>query len=177
MVYKKITDNCTMMRATWSECLSAVKRLKEQIPNIYSMTGVYGIPRGGLPFAVAISEEYAIPLLLEPKKGCLIVDDDVGTGKSISKYLDAGYLCTAFACLDTTPQDMKKKVILMTPIRATEGTWLAYPWTSLTGDALKLLREAEKAGMTVQSYIEMKGLTYSPEAFDKAQKIIERSKR
>lgn len=187
MQYKKITDNCTMMRASWSEVLWAVKQLKEKLPNIYRMTGVYPIPRGGCPFAVAISEEYAIPYLSEPVEGCLVVDDDIGTGKTIMPYLQKGYTCAAFACMDVTPEELKNKVVLMTPIQAATGTWLAYPWTSFAGDSLNLLKAARKEGKTLKDYISNKpwlainerviakaekilGENYSPEALDKAQK-------
>lgn len=176
MQYKKVTDNCTMMRATWSEILSAIKQLKNKIPEIYNMSGVYGIPRGGLPFAVAISEEYAIPYLTEPKEGCLVVDDDIGYGTSILPYYEKGYKCTAFACMDITPEELKKKVTLMTPIQATKGTWLAYPWTSFTGDSLKLLKNAQADGKTLEEYIADKPwIAVSQEAIAKAQKILKRS--
>lgn len=167
-----------MMKATWSEILWAIKQLKRKIPNIYNMTGVYGIPRGGCPFAVAISEEYAIPYLTKPQPGCLVVDDDIGRGTAIMPYYEKGYTCTAFACMDITPDELKKKVVLMTPIQATKGTWLAYPWTSFAGDSLKILKLAKAEGKTLEEYISDKPwLAINEEAIAKAEKILKDGER
>ena len=177
MQYKKITDTCTMMKATWSEILWSIKQLKRKIPNIYDMPGVFGLPRGGCPFAVAISEEYAIPYLMAPVPGCLVVDDDIGYGNTIRPYIDAGYVCSAFACMDITPEALKKEVILMTPIQATKGTWLAYPWTSFAGDSIKLLKSATAENKTLEQYMEDKPwIAVSEEALKQAQKALKRSK-
>lgn len=49
-------------------------------------TGVYGIPRAGLLLATLFSYKADIPLLLAPQPGCLVIDDDIGTGLTISAY-------------------------------------------------------------------------------------------
>lgn len=52
-----------------------------------SCTGVYGIPRGGLVFAVMISHKLSIPMLMSPTPGCLIVDDICDSGESLLHYV------------------------------------------------------------------------------------------
>lgn len=51
-----------------------------------NITGVYGLPRGGLIFAVMLSHRLDIPMLGAPVKGCLIVDDICDTGESLLHY-------------------------------------------------------------------------------------------
>ena len=51
-------------------------------------TGVYGLPRGGLVFAVMISNRLNIPMLMAPADGCLIVDDIADSGKSLHHFTE-----------------------------------------------------------------------------------------
>jgi hypoxanthine phosphoribosyltransferase len=55
--------------------------------NNANLTGVYGLPRGGLIFAVMLSHRLNIPMLVAPIKGCLIVDDICDTGESLLHYV------------------------------------------------------------------------------------------
>lgn len=50
------------------------------------VTGVYGLPRGGLVLAVMISHRLDIPLLTAPADGCIIVDDICDSGESLLHY-------------------------------------------------------------------------------------------
>jgi len=49
-------------------------------------TGFYGIPRGGLPIAVHLSHHCNLPLLNEPKRNCIIVEDIIDSGSSTCVY-------------------------------------------------------------------------------------------
>lgn len=51
-----------------------------------NITGVYGIPRGGLIFATILSNVMNIPLLLAPIKDCIIIDDICDSGESLLHY-------------------------------------------------------------------------------------------
>ncbi len=50
------------------------------------ITGVYGIPRGGISIAQRLSYLLDVPFLLAPCKGCLIIDDIADTGESLIHY-------------------------------------------------------------------------------------------
>ena len=50
------------------------------------ITGVYGIPRGGVSIAQRLSYLLDVPLLQAPFKGCLIIDDIADTGESLIHY-------------------------------------------------------------------------------------------
>ena len=59
---------------TWREFDKSV----EQIANkrrFKEFSGIYGVPRGGLCLAVALSHKLKINLISEPMKNSLIVDD------------------------------------------------------------------------------------------------------
>ena len=47
------------------------------------MTGVYGVPRGGLCLAVALNHAIERPLLSVPEPSALIVDDVYETGRTL----------------------------------------------------------------------------------------------
>ena len=70
---------------TWSQFDKSV----EQIANKYKFlkfSGVYGVPRGGLCLAVALSHKLKINLISEPIKNSLIVDDVYETGITLNKF-------------------------------------------------------------------------------------------
>ncbi len=72
---------------TWSEFDKSV----EHIANKYRYTefsGVYGVPRGGLCLAVALSHKLKIELISEPIKNSLIVDDVYETGITLTSFKD-----------------------------------------------------------------------------------------
>lgn len=53
--------------------------------------GVYGVPRGGIFFAMLYSYKRNLPMLQAPCANCLIIDDDAGLGHTIAPYLRRGY--------------------------------------------------------------------------------------
>ena len=67
---------------SWLEFDLAVQSLVEQLSSA-SFTGVYGVPRGGLCLAVALSHALERPFLAEPQPDALIVDDIYETGQTL----------------------------------------------------------------------------------------------
>ena len=59
-----------------------------EYPNIDS---VMGLPRGGLIPAVMISHELGIPLVINPTKNTLVVDDINDTGHTLDKAVTESY--------------------------------------------------------------------------------------
>jgi len=51
-----------------------------------TIDSVYGIPRGGIPVAVAIAFQYGIPIVERPTDKSLIVDDFYDTGETLKNY-------------------------------------------------------------------------------------------
>ena len=74
-----------MINFSWKSFDSAVKLATTKYKN-QKFAGIYGIPRGGLCLAVALSHHLKIPLLDLPVDNCLIVDDIYDSGKTLEKY-------------------------------------------------------------------------------------------
>ena len=87
-------------------------------------SGVYGIPRGGLCLAVALSHSLNIPLLSEIKDGCLVVDDVYETGRTLNQVIDIPHITTFVWFSKVTPKGWKAVEIAKT------GEWLVFPWES-----------------------------------------------
>ena len=59
---------------TWSEFDKSVEQIVNEC-RFKEFSGIYGVPRGGLCLAVALSHKLKIELISEPIKNSLIVDD------------------------------------------------------------------------------------------------------
>lgn len=95
-----------------------------------SVTGVYGLPRGGLLFAVMLSHRLNVPMLMSPIDGCLIVDDICDSGESLLHYVN-----------DTSGTGKKKYVVATMYYKENslgvipdiwmyekEDKWIVFPW-------------------------------------------------
>ena len=69
----------------WNEFDQAVQRIA-RLCGERRFSGIHGIPRGGLVLAVALSHRLGLPLLPEPKPGCLVVDDVLETGRTLAPF-------------------------------------------------------------------------------------------
>ena len=72
---------------TWDEFDRSVEHIANKCKYL-DLTGIYGIPRGGLCLAVALSHKLKINLISEPIKNSLIVDDVYETGITLNNYKD-----------------------------------------------------------------------------------------
>ena len=76
-----------MKELSWTQFDQAVAVLVERFAAI-PMTGIYGVPRGGLCLAVALSHALRQPLLSDPVPDALIVDDVYETGRTLQALHD-----------------------------------------------------------------------------------------
>ena len=88
--------------------------------------GVYGIPRSGTILSAMISITSGAPMLAAPCKGCIVVDDDMVSGKSIAPYL--GLYDIAVLCAQK-PENTRNEASLCKYV----GIWLdekipVFPW-------------------------------------------------
>ena len=72
---------------TWSEFDKGVDYIANKC-KLLEFSGVYGVPRGGLCLAVALSHKLKISLISKPIKNSLIVDDIYETGITLSTFKD-----------------------------------------------------------------------------------------
>jgi len=70
---------------TWSEFDKSVEHIANKC-KFLEFSGIYGVPRGGLCLAVALSHKLKIKLISEPLKNSLIVDDVYETGLTLTNF-------------------------------------------------------------------------------------------
>ena len=72
---------------TWSEFDKSIELIANKC-RFKEFSGIYGVPRGGLCLAVALSHKLKIELISEPIKNSLIVDDVYETGLTLTSFKD-----------------------------------------------------------------------------------------
>ena len=72
---------------TWSEFDKSVEKIANKC-KFLDFSGIYGVPRGGLCLAVALSHKLKLNLISEPIKNSLIVDDVYETGITLKTFKD-----------------------------------------------------------------------------------------
>lgn len=81
---------------------------------------IYGIPRGGIAVAVELSNLLNLPLISEPRKNTLVVDDIVDNGMTILNYKE----------FDTASLFVKEKssVVPTYYVNKIADEWVVFPW-------------------------------------------------
>ncbi len=117
-----------MLTLGWHDFEQAVEQL---LPRCSSQrfAGVYGVPRGGLVLAVVLSHRLALPLLLEPCAGCLVVDDVYETGQTLAPYRDLEGSKVWVWVSKVEPQWWE--AALVTP----SSEWIVFPWENAAAAA------------------------------------------
>ncbi len=113
-----------MNKLNWSEFDECVYSIYKKCKN-KNFEGVFGFPRGGLCIAVALSHSLEIPLLKEPKRNSLIVDDIYDTGHTLEKikYLQGS---------ETHVWISKKKPTWWNSYKyIKDNEWIIFPWESM----------------------------------------------
>ena len=72
---------------SWNEFDKSVENIADKC-KFLNFSGIYGVPRGGLCLAVALSHKLKINLITEPIKNSLIVDDVYETGITLNTFKD-----------------------------------------------------------------------------------------
>ena len=72
---------------TWNDFEKSVLFIANKCKS-FEFSGIYGVPRGGLCLAVALSHELKVKLISKPRKNSLIVDDVYETGTSLNSFKD-----------------------------------------------------------------------------------------
>lgn len=118
---KDITHN--VHNVTWDEVEEFITSIGKIINSVsFKFTGVYGPARGGLVFAVMISNRFNLPFLGAPQLGCLCVDDICDTGNTALAWKNKGYtIATMF-------YKHGSKVIPDYWMKEKEDNWIVFPW-------------------------------------------------
>lgn len=94
------------------------------------LSGVYGLPRGGLVFATMISHKLNIPMLLAPHTNCLIVDDVADSGESLIHYCynSSGKAAHNYHISTMFAKSQSSVIPELVFTTVTDDTWLVFPW-------------------------------------------------
>ena len=106
---------------TWEEFDKSVEIISDKTKKL-NFSGIYGIPRGGLCLAVALSHRLNLELLNKPKDNILIVDDIYDSGKTLNRYKD--YLGSKhFVLISKEDQLWWNSVKIIS-----KDKWVVFPW-------------------------------------------------
>jgi len=106
---------------TWSEFDKSVEYIALKCKSL-QLSGIYGVPRGGLCLAVALSHKLNVQLIEKPLQNSLIVDDVLETGITLNNFKNIKG--AIFFVLVS-----KKKPIWWNAVNfTTKKEWIVFPW-------------------------------------------------
>lgn len=115
------------LRLGWSEFDAAVGTIAAAARS-EGPSGVFGVPRGGLPLAVALSHALDIPLAKGIGARTLIVDDVIESGVTLSDFAPYSQfdsqLVWVWVAKGCGRREVKFRSVLVVPKRA----WVVFPW-------------------------------------------------
>ena len=106
---------------SWSEFDKSVEYIAKKC-KFLEISGIYGIPRGGLCLAVALSHKLKINLISQPIKNSLIVDDIYETGITLKafKHIEGAMFFVLFSKVSPT---------WWNSVHISEKSeWIVFPW-------------------------------------------------
>ena len=108
---------------TWCEFDKSVEHIANEC-KFLEFSGIYGVPRGGLCLAVALSHKLKINLIPEPIKNSLIVDDIYETGITLNNFKDieGAMFFVLFSKINPTWWN--------TVNISEKKEWIVFPWES-----------------------------------------------
>tara|TARA_Y100000992_G_scaffold282224_1_gene230558 strand:+ start:214 stop:609 length:396 start_codon:yes stop_codon:yes gene_type:complete len=106
---------------SWSEFDKSVDHITNRCKNL-EFSGIYGVPRGGLCLAVALSHKLNMKLISEPLKNSLIVDDIYETGITLNtlKDIEGAMFFVLFSKIKPTWWN--------TVSISKKSEWIVFPW-------------------------------------------------
>ena len=118
--------------ATWDEAELFARSVSE---NAEGVSGVYGVPRGGLCLAVMVSHALGVPILAAPDDHALIIDDVIDTGAALLKEHNRGRKIAALYRKEGaafSPDYYLKTVA--------SDCWVVFPW-EVENESRGIMRE------------------------------------
>ena len=106
---------------SWEEFDKSVEQIANKC-KFLKFSGIYGVPRGGLCLAVALSHKLKINLITKPIKNSLIVDDVYETGITLNTYknIEGAKFFVIFS---------KSKPTWWNSVHISEKSeWIVFPW-------------------------------------------------
>ena len=106
---------------TWNDFDKSVEQIADKC-RLMEFSGIYGVPRGGLCLAVALSHKLKIELISKPIKNSLIVDDVYETGLTLTTFKDieGAMFFVLFSKI--------KPIWWNTVFISKKSQWIVFPW-------------------------------------------------
>ena len=125
---------------TWNEFDKSVDHIANEF-KYHKLSGIYGVPRGGLCLAVALSHKLDIQIIEKPSRNSLIVDDVFETGITLSKFKHiegANFFVLV---------SKKKPIWWNTVILSHKKEWIGFPWESKENELKEEKQYNKKRGL------------------------------
>ena len=106
---------------SWSDFDKSVDYIANKC-SLLKFSGIYGIPRGGLCLAVALSHKLKVNLVTKPIKNSLIVDDVYETGVTLNSFrnIEGAMFFVLFS---------KQEPTWWNTVNLSDKTeWIVFPW-------------------------------------------------
>ena len=126
---------------TWCEFNKSVDYIANKC-KLLKFSGIYGIPRGGLCLAVALSHKLKIKLISEPTKNSLIVDDIYETGITLNTLKDIEG-ATFFVLFSKIKPTWWNTVHI-----SKKEEWIVFPWENTLNSKSDREQYIKKRGLT-----------------------------
>ena len=126
---------------TWSEFDKSVEYITNNCKNL-KLSGIYGVPRGGLCLAVALSHKLKIKLISEPTKNSLIVDDIFETGNTLNTFKDIDG-AKFFVLFSKMEPEWWNTVFI-----SKKSEWIVFPWENPLNVELDRKEYFKKRGLS-----------------------------
>ncbi len=126
---------------TWNEFDVGVERIANKC-RFKEFSGIYGVPRGGLCLAVALSHKLKIELISEPIKNSLIVDDVYETGVTLSTFKDIEG-ATFFVLFSKIKPTWWNTVFI-----SKKSQWIVFPWENTLNSKIDREEYIKKRGLS-----------------------------
>ena len=117
-----------MRHLSWHDFDRAVETIAASCRDA-AISGVHGIPRGGLVLAVALSHRLELPLLDHPQPACLVVDDVYETGRTLEPHRDLERARHVVWVSKAEPLWWQAVVV------TDSAEWIVFPWESASAAA------------------------------------------
>lgn len=120
----------------WQDVEGYIKEIANRLKD--KPTGIFTFPKGGLVLAVMLANylenknNWKIPILMNPVKGCVIIDDIFDTGITARKYLELkekeSYYITFMHIKKDRLFDERNITNIDFSWGIKEDAWIIYPW-------------------------------------------------
>ena len=115
-----------------------VERLKtDEYFHLEECPGIFTFPRGGFILATLLSYKLDLPILSNPAKNCIIIDDIIDTGITMKKYSDLmkdkNYFITAMFMKDNQLEEEAEYQCFANYFEfIKKDEWIVYPWEDMS---------------------------------------------